>query len=359
MRISVLYYLIFLFCTLGCEHSSYTIYIGTYTDGESEGIYKMNFNESTGTLSNSQLVAKETNPSFLAFDKNKEFLYAVNESANFENRNIGSVVSFGVAGDGTLKKLGRVSSEGAHPCHVAVSQHGERVVVSNYSGGTVAVFESDAGKLSKAVQVMDHSTPDLKSHVHAAFLFENSLYVADLGRNAIYRYLYKDQKYLLESASLVSFSENSGPRHFVMSADNQFLYVIHEYANIVSVSRKNEGGFEGVQQVSTLEESYEGTSYCADIHLSADERFLYGSNRGENTIVVFERNADSGKLSRIQNIDVKGDWPRNFTLSPNGKFLLVANQKSNNISVFNVDKNSGVLTFNSSVDFPSPVCLLF
>ena len=359
MRISVLFYLIFLFCTLGCERVSYTVYIGTYTAGESEGIYKMSFNESTGALSGSELVAKEINPSFLAFDKNKDFLYAVNETNDFGNENSGSVVSFQVAGDGSLKALSRVSSKGAHPCHVAVDQYGEKVVVSNYSGGTVAVFESGAGKLSSAEQVMDHNAYDEKSHVHAALFSGNNLFVADLGRNAVYNYLYSDEKYLLESSSLVPFSENSGPRHFVESADGEFIYVIHEYANTVSVSHKKEGGYELVQQVSTLEENFEVESYCADIHLSEDGRFLYGSNRGENTIVVFERNADSGELHRVQNIDVRGDWPRNFTLSPNGKFLLVANQRSNNISVFGVDKSSGMLTFVCSTDFPSPVCLLF
>jgi len=108
-----------------------------------------------------------------------------------------------------------------------------------------------------------------------------------------------------------------------------------------------------------LDDTFKGESYCADIHLSKDEKFLYGSNRGENSIVVFKRNTSNGNLQKIQSISVEGNWPRNFTLAPNGKFLLVANQKSKNISVYSLNKSTGVLQFLYSKDFPTPVCLLF
>ena len=138
-----------------------------------------------------------------------------------------------------------------------------------------------------------------------------------------------------------------------------YIYIINEYGGSVTSVKRTETGFEQIDYDSTLDENYKGRNSCADIHLSKDERFLYGSNRGENSIVVFKRNKLDGTIEKIQTAPVHGDWPRNFTIDPTGKFVLVANQKSNNISVFSIDLASGILTFLHDVKLPSPVCLLF
>ena len=145
----------------------------------------------------------------------------------------------------------------------------------------------------------------------------------------------------------------------MLSQDGNYVYIINEYGGSITSTKRTDTGFEQIDYDSTLEENYKGENKCADIHLSKDERFLYGSNRGENSIAVFKRNLDTGTLDKIQNMTVHGDWPRNFALDPSGKFLLVANQKSNNISVFSVDKNTGELSFLNTTETPSPVCLLF
>lgn len=359
MRFSYLIILVVLSSCFACSSNEVHLYVGTYTEGDSEGIYRVKFNTETGEFSDKLLVAKEVNPSFLALSPKKDFLYAVNEVANFNEDTSGSVVSFKVTEGGALEKLNKVSSKGAHPCHITVDESGKKIAVSNYSGGTVALYSSESGMLSEAIQVMDHNSKEEKSHVHAAQFSSGSLFVADLGRNAVYHYIQDGDNYKLNNPSIAPFTENSGPRHFILSEDGRFIYVIHEYTNAISVIRKTSDGFDLEEQVTTLEDSFSSESFCADIHFSKDERFVYGSNRGENTIVVFERMDEAGKLRHIQNVDVRGNWPRNFTLSPNGRFLLVANQKSNNISTFSIDVGSGKLEFVKRVDFPSPVCLLF
>jgi 6-phosphogluconolactonase len=154
-------------------------------------------------------------------------------------------------------------------------------------------------------------------------------------------------------------SGNPGPRHFAITRNGQFIYIINEYGGSITSVKRKFNSFEQIDFDSTLDESFRGRNSCADIHLSKDERFLYGSNRGENSIVVFKRNKLDGTIEKIQTTPVHGDWPRNFTLDPTGKFLLVANQKSNNISVFSINLSTGKLTFLNQVTLPSPVCLLF
>lgn len=359
MRISNLLFFVFCVFYSSCDTGEIPIYIGTYTDGESEGIYRMNFDQNSGLLSSGMLVAKVENPSFLTFSPDRKYLYTVKETSAYKGSKNGAVVSFEVLNDGKLEFLSEVSSEGAHPCHITLDETGTCVAVSNYTGGTAALFQSESGILSSAFQVMDHNGDSIKSHVHSALFKDDKLYVADLGRNAVYGYKKKGVTYDIMSSSLFPSTTNAGPRHFVLTADGTFIYVINEYANTVSVAIKKNGSYELIDSKSTLDDEFTSESFCADIHLSKDERFIYGSNRGENTIVVFQRNSESGEIQRIQNISVEGNWPRNFTLSPNGKFLLVANQKSNNISTFSVDTDTGKLAFVGNVDFPSPVCLLF
>jgi 6-phosphogluconolactonase len=151
----------------------------------------------------------------------------------------------------------------------------------------------------------------------------------------------------------------AGPRHFKISKDGMFIYVINELNSTVSVLKKDKNNYKNIQNISTLSNDFTGHNQCADIHISKDENFIYGSNRGENSIVVFKRNKKDGTLQKIQNISVSGDWPRNFTIAPNGKFLLVANQRSKNISVYKVHKKTGELTFLHSKKVPTPFCLLF
>ena len=351
-----LFFIIFLCLTFIGQTQNISLYVGTYTDETSEGIYCYDFNPETGEISNQKLAAKVTNPSFLSYSTNRKFLYAVNEVADFENTNSGSVTAFSVIENGLLQFINGVSSNGAHPCHIQLNE--DNAAISNYTGGTISIHKiGENGKINPANQIINHNTPTEKSHAHSTLFFNNELFVADLGRDFLAHYVKIGDDYVLKEN--YSMGEKSGPRHFKISKNGDFMYVINELNSTITALKKGTENYIQFQNISTLTDDFKGESFCADIHFSDDERFLYGSNRGENSIVVFKRDKKNGTLQKIQSISVEGSWPRNFTIAPNGKFLLVANQKSKNISVYRVDKTTGVLTFSDSVIVPTPVCLLF
>lgn len=337
-----------------CKTKTTSLYVGTYTKGDSEGIYKLDFNTETGILSNLQLSIAIDNPSFLTYAPNRKYLYSTNGTDS------GFLSSYKINKNGSLSVLNRVSSEGKGPCHISINDAGTRVAISNYGGGTVSIYPVNSnGSLNKASQVFNHNTETETSHAHSAQFFKDELFVADLGRNAIYQYVLKNNAYQLKSEALVEVTGNPGPRHFTLTKDGNYIYVINEYGASITSIKRTENGFEHIDEDDTLEPTFKDANKCADIHLSKNERFLYGSNRGENTIAAFKRNVNTGEIERIQNISVHGDWPRNFTLDPTGKFLLVANKNSQNIAVFSIDKTTGKLSFLNATKVPEPVCLLF
>jgi len=345
-------------CTGFVTAQNIPLYVGTYTNAESKGIYYFDFDSTTGKLSNKKLVAEIENPSFLSLSSNRKHLYAVGESNNFDSNNSGSVSAFSVTKDGSLKFLNKVSSNVAHPCHIQLNEKGNMIAVSNYTGGNISVHNIDnKGKIEDAFQVINHNSEAEKSHAHSAKFFNNELFIADLGRNYLAQYHKEHNTYFLNKNYLME--EGAGPRHFEISKKGTHIYVINELNSTISVLKKEDDKYVNIQDISTLKDGYKGKSFCADIHLSKNEDYLYGSNRGENTIVAYKINKENGTLKKIQSISVEGNWPRNFTLSPNGNFLLVANQKSNNISVYNIDKTNGKLSFLSNIQMGVPVCLLF
>lgn len=331
------------------------LYVGTYTDGDSKGIYQFQFNTETGKLSNKELAATIEHPSFISYNLDRTHIYAISEIDN------GYVSAFKVEDTGKLNFLNKVSSNGDIPCHISFNKKGD-MVVSNYGSGTISLYSmTENGSLNEAFQIFNHNTGNRTARAHSAHFFKNELYVADLGMSAVYRYhsIENDKKYELINPSIVKMTENSGSRHFTLTKDGQFMYIINEYASTITSAKRVNGKFELINHVSTLRTDFKDENWCADIHLSQDECFLYGSNRGENSIVVFKRDLKTGIIEKIQNISTQGDWPRNFTLDPTGKFLLAGNHKSNSIVVYKVNKNTGKLSFLNSIDMPAPVCLIF
>jgi len=233
-------------------------------------------------------------------------------------------------------------------------------VVSNYTEGTVSLYNiKHDGSLSEATQVFNHNTENEKSHAHSALFLKDNLFVADLGRNALYQYQLKNDTYKLVNPKIVDATGSPGPRHFTISQNEKFIYIINELGSSITSVKRTKNGFKQIDYDSTLSNNYSDKNSSADIHLSKDERFLYGSNRGENSIAVFKRNTRNGKLKKIQSIGVEGNWPRNFAIDPTGHFLLVANRKSNNISVFKINQKTGKLSFLHDTASPTPVHLLF
>ncbi len=342
------------------ESKSATLFVGTYTDAESEGIYKMQFDTETGKLTASTLAAEITSPSYLAISKEKDFLYAVQEVNSFEDA-AGGVTAFSIKND-SLMELQTVSSKGAHPCHISLSPAGDKVAISNYTGGNASVYNVGAdGKLSGPSAVMNHFEIDTMKtpHAHMAQWVNGDIYIADLGLDAVLAYDSETKEMAKPKATLL-LPKGAGPRHFTSTQNGKFLYVINELNSSISVFEKDaSGNYSSKQNESTLAADFKGDSFCADIHVSSDGKFLYGSNRGENTIVIFSIDQQTGGLTLVGRESVQGDWPRNFTIDPTGKFLLVANQKSDNITVFKRDQEKGTLTFLNEEKLSKPVCLVF
>lgn len=345
-------------------HEITELLVGTYTNGNSKGIYRLHFNPETAVLNNLELVAATENPSYLQISKDRNTVYAVNEN------NPGALSSFRWNENRTqLEPVAQTPSEGEHPCYIALDPLENLVAAANYSSGNVVVYPVDAkGQFKASPQVRQHSgsgpTPNQKGpHAHfAAFAADGKyLYVVDLGIDQVLSYPVDAEGKLGNAQVALPLDKGDGPRHLVFHPSKDMVFVVNELSSTVVSARRDTatGNFQMVDKKSTLPEGYAEKSFCADIHLSADGKFLYASNRGHNSIAIFKV-SDTAALEFLGTESVRGDWPRNFTLSPNGEHLLVANQKSNNITVFEVDMETGLLHYTGQqLALDQPVCLRF
>lgn len=347
-------------CKTNTEHEMYDLYVGTYTDGDSNGIYQLKFNVNTGALTDKKLAATVENPSFIKFSPDNKMLYSVLETDTFENTS-GGVMAFELV-DGKLVEKGTVHNVGAHPCHIAVSDDGKQLAVSSYTGGSTSVFNvDDVGLLTDNPQVIDLKSLDSvkTSHAHSAEFTSDGLFIADLGLDAMKRFALNGNNFEPNDQPSINLPTGAGPRHFTFGQNGKYLYTINELNSTITVFERKESNYVEIETHSTLDKDFTGESYCADIHLSPDGNYLYGSNRGEQTLVIFKVNQSTGSLSLVDRESVRGDWPRNFAIDPSGEFLLVANQKSSNIVVFKRNQESGTLDFLEEMELPNPVCLEF
>jgi len=340
---------------------SYSIFIGTYTDTDSKGIYKLEMDE-TGKFKNLSLQAETENPSFLTFANKGKTLVAVNEINSFNGS--GSVESYQI-GD-SLKLISRESSGGAHPCFVTANDDG-LVLTANYTGGNTGLLKVDkSGKLTELLDVNQHEgSGTIKGrqdnpHAHSVRFQPNSdmIIAVDLGTNELWISKINEDEFISTVDNRFPLPDGAGPRHLAFHLNGKYLYVINELDNTISTVNIIDNGYEMTSNISTLPADFEGTSYTADIHISVDGKFLYGSNRGHNSIVIYEV-SDNGNLSLVGHELTRGDHPRNFSLSPDGKYLLVANQNTNNLVCFSRDEKTGLLTFVDEIKAPKPVCILF
>lgn len=328
-------------------------FLGTYTEGNSEGIYKYSLDDE-GNIHPLGLKAKADNPSFIALSKDKKALIAVNE---VNRDSTGTVKSFKVEGD-TLTLLSTASSGGAHPCHVSVSDDGQ-IVVANYTGGNIGWLSvTSNGLLSNLLSVTQHegsgpTNRQLAPHAHSAWFIGDDVISCDLGTDELWIY---DQLFNLKQK--VKMEAGAGPRHLSVHPNGKWIYVVNELNNTVTRVVKDEEKWQVAESISTLPSDFNGFSFCADIHISNDGKYVYASNRGHNSIAVFSVD-EEGVLSLIANESVRGDHPRNFALSPDDKFLLVANKDTENIVVFKRNDSTGLLSYVSEIKAFSPVCILF
>ena len=357
--------------TAAWSNQSRFLYVGTYTSGKSEGIYGYQM-DAAGKLTRVNSI-KSTNPSFLAIDRSKRYLYAVNEIGDFAGKPGGGVSAYVIErGTGNLRLLNEQATQGADPCHLSVDNKKRALLVANYTGGNVTVLplRSD-GTLGMVMDVEQHEGSGPKEqqkgpHAHCIILdrVERHALAADLGidKVMIYRFDRATGKLTPAKQPFAELQAGAGPRHLTLHPNGKFLYVINELDSTMTAFRYNEanGTLTHIDTISTLPSDFSGVSYCADVHVSPSGKFLYGSNRGHNSIVVFEIDQRTGKFKLVEHVSTEGNWPRNFTLDPSAKFLLVANQRSDNVVTFSVDARTGRLTPTGHVEeIPSPVCLKF
>ncbi|MBI9059343.1 MAG: lactonase family protein [Labilibaculum sp.] len=346
------------------NQNKYSFFLGTYTGGESKGIYKLGMDEN-GKMKMIGLAAETKNPSFLAFANKQQTLLAVNE-ISLDNH-MGTVESYEVKD--SLKLISRKESGGAHPCFVAANSEGV-VLTANYTGGNIGYLKvDDEGKLSGLMDVQQHmgkgTHPKRQNEPHAHSVWfqpkSNQIIAADLGTNELWISSIdtKTDKFVPANKNKLSLPDNSGPRHLAFHPNGKYFFVINELNNTISTFEIIEGkAFLLKSSVSTLPTDFSGFSFTADIRISRDGKFLYGSNRGHNSIAIYEVQKD-GSLKLLRHEPTRGDHPRNFSLSPDDKFLLVANKNANNIVCFERNLETGLLTFVDEIKAPSPVCILF
>jgi 6-phosphogluconolactonase len=359
------------FHALAATNQNRLLYVGTYTSGKSEGIYVYGMNEDTGTLTLKTSV-KSDNPSFLAVNPGR-FLYAVNEVSDLNGKRTGAVSAFAISrAPLRLTFINQQLSEGADPCHLSFDHERKHLLVANYSSGNVAVLPIlRDGSLGTAIDVQQHEGSGPREqqkgpHAHCIRLDRANrfAFAADLGNDKVMIYRYAASTGKLEAAKQSSafLHAGAGPRHLAFHPTGKFLYVINELDSSLTTFKYNaaQGTLTAFESVSTLPRDFSGESFCADIHVSKSGRFLYGSNRGHNSIVVFAIDPGSGRLSLVEHVSTAGKWPRNFTIDPSERFLLVANQHTDNVVVFRIDQQTGRLTpTGQSVEIPTPVCLQF
>lgn len=367
-------------CAAPAAAENYIVYVGSYTDGDAggKGIYAARFDSESGALTPIGPVATTINPAYLTGSKDGRFLYAVNwQTPAVADNKPDTITAFSVdRKTGALSQLNQVSAGGALPNEALVDPSGKVLIAANYGSGVRDKHNAGIagmkilpdGKLSEPFYVDIHpndaiATPptpraggrggdpmaNFGAHTHGiAFSTDNKyLFIADLGLDRVYTYNFDAAKPAISQANppFVHVSANAGPRRLVVSPDGKFLYCNHQDDGKVSVFQIGAGGaLKEIQLIGTEPDDYTGRAGTAEIVIDRPGKFLYVSNRGNDTIAVYSIDAATGMLKRLENVASIGKSPRNMTLDPTGNFIFVANQSSGDMRVFKMDHQNGHLT---------------
>jgi 6-phosphogluconolactonase len=356
------------------------VYVGTYTSARSTGIYLFRLQQENAgaservTLQPRGVAAETPNPSFLALDPPRRRLFAVNELDTFQGKPTGAVSAFSIdAANGALTLLNQQPSMGTSPCHLTLTRDGRHLFVANYGSGSVSVFPVAAnGRLSAASDVVQHSGhgahPERQQGPHAhCVTFDPAnrlLWVCDLGLDQVLAYRFDARRGRLtpHHPPFTSLAPGAGPRHMVFRPDGRFAYVANELNSTIAVFRYDAvaGVLHGVEVVSTLPERFAGANSVAEIDVHPTGKWVYVSNRGHNSVALFNVDADKGTLTYVAAQDTAGSKPRHFGIDPSARHLAVANQDSDTILVARIDANTGRLTPSGPLaPAPTPVCVRF
>ena len=356
------------------------LYVGTFTGdpphdyGKAKGIYVYDVDFAAGRLSHRQTVPNVPNPSFLTFAPGGAHLYAVNANAEIDGKPGGALSAFAVdSSEGTLTFQNREPVQSAGPCHVSVDRTGRWALTTSYHGGSAAVLPIEAdGRLGHPTDLIyysgtgPHPVAQQAPHAHSVNLDPANRYalICNQGLDKVFSYRFDAERGKLianPAGAVTETAPATGPRHLTFHPNGRFVYVIGEQGGSVTVFdyQAATGTLRTVQTISTLPAGYTGPNACADIHVHPSGRFVYGSNRGHDSLAIFAVDEATGRLSAVGHQSTLGETPRNFTLDPTGAHLLVANQGSGTIILFDVDQTTGGLTPRGTVaEVPTPSCLL-
>jgi 6-phosphogluconolactonase len=350
---------------------SLTVYFGTYTGAEdgSKGIYRSRLDLETGRLSDPALAAEAQNPSFLEIHPNGKFLYAVNESGGS-----GTVSAYAIDPDGEdLKFLDRQPSGGVGPCHISIDHLGKNLLVANYGSGSASVIPiKPDGRLAEPTGFVQHDgsgvNPERQKGPHAHSVNVSSdnrfAFVADLGIDKIMIYRLDAEKGTIAANDppFAKVKPGAGPRHFVFHPNGMFAYVINELNCTVTAFayESASGALREIQTITTLPDGFVGSNTSAEVRVHPSGKFLYGSNRGHDSIVVYRVDLAKGTLTFVEHETADIKTPRNFNIDPTGQFCLVASQAKDSVVVFRIDQETGALEPTGyKVSVAKPVCVRF
>jgi 6-phosphogluconolactonase len=352
------------------------MYVGTYSSGDSKGIYTCEFDLASGQLSAPLLAAEAVNPSFLAIHPSEQLLYAVGEVDVMNGKKTGGVSGFKIDADsGKLTLINQQSSGGGGPCHLVVDATGTNVLVANYGGGSVACLPIGTdGRLDEASTFIQHAgavfLPKRQGGPHAHSIncdpHNRFAMAADLGLDKVLVYRFDAAAHTLvpNDPPSVSVPAGGGPRHFVFHPNGRFAYTNNEITLTATALEYDDktGTLSEIHTISTLPEGEpdDPGNSTAEIRVHPGGRFLYVSNRGHDTIAIFSIDRATGRLTPIGHESTRGKVPRNFNIDPTGQYLIAANQDSHNVVVFRINEKTGQLAATGSeINVPRPVCIRF
>lgn len=347
-------------------------YIGTYTSGSSKGIHRSDLNLADGTMSNPKLVAEVANPTFLAVHPTLNVLYSTSEVRRDSKRENAKVIAYEIADDGMLQVLGSKPTGGEGPCFVSTDRVGQFVFVANYSSGSISAFSlNNDGNLLSNVSNIQHVGKSVDAsrqegpHAHCILVDPNDRYVcaADLGLDQVIVYAFdRNTGTLTNTGRPFQATPGFGPRHLAFHPNGKHAFVIHEMASQLSACTWDaaSGGMTEIHHIATLPSGFTNSSSTAEVLVHPNGRFVYGSNRGHDSVAAFRFDEASGRLALVGHTSTKGKTPRNFCIDPSGSYLLAQNQDSDSIYSFRIDTESGILEqVGDPISVGSPCCIKF
>ncbi len=352
--------------------SDYLVYIGTYSSGDEDGIHVYRLDMATGALAHQSSIGGIDNPSFLDIAPNRRFLYAIGETSAVGDRPGGAVAAFAIdQQSGALTHINTESTVGPGPCHISIDRAGQYALAANYGGGSVAILPiREDGSLGAATDFVQHEGSSVNPsrqegpHAHSIMVAPNNkhAFAPDLGIDKVLIYAIDHANGKLVAQTPAEIAPGSGPRHLAFHPNGQQAYVINEMSNTITAFDydADAGKLTTIQTISTLPDGYTEVSHTADIHVHPNGRFLYGSNRGHDSIAVYAIDQDTGQLALVEIVPTGGANPRNFGLDPTGTYLVVGNHSTNDIFTFRIDPDTGKLTpTGHKAEVVSPVCHKF